>query len=161
MLKQKLTSASLLAYVDYSNPLQVYTAGSLQGLGAVLAQVQDSCEWVIAYTSLSLRPTEKNPQNYRFLKLELLALVWAINKKFAEYLTGTADIEVFTDNNLFAYLDTAKQGVLEQWWVTCLAQFKYKIHYRPGKRNRHTMLRPAIQWNAQGRMWTPGKKTSR
>lgn len=68
--------------------------GSLQGLGAVLASVQDSCEWVIAYASRSLQPTEMNPKNYSSFKLKLLALGWVITERFAEYLTR-ADIEVY------------------------------------------------------------------
>lgn len=43
----------------------------------------------------------------------ILALLWAITEKFAEFFTGV-DIEVFTDNNPCVYVDTAKLGVLEQ-----------------------------------------------
>lgn len=111
-LRQKFTLAPLLAYIDYTKPLWVYTNRNLQGMGAVLAQVKDGCEWVIAYVSCSLWPTEMNPHNYSSFKLELLAREWAFTKKFVEYLTG-AEIEVFTDNNPLAYLDTAKLGVLE------------------------------------------------
>lgn len=68
----------------------MYTDGSLQGLRAVLAQVQDD-QRVIAYDSRSLWPPEKNPHNYSSFKLELLALVWVIIKRFMGYLTD-ADI---------------------------------------------------------------------
>lgn len=88
----------------------MYTDESLQGLGGVLAQVQDSCEWVIANASCSLWPTENNPHNYRSFKLELLALVWVLTKKGA-------------DSNPLAYLDTEKLGALEQRWVAHLALF--------------------------------------
>lgn len=53
MLKQKLTLVPLLAYTDYTKLFWVYTDLSLQSLGAVLAQVQGGCEWVIAYASHS------------------------------------------------------------------------------------------------------------
>lgn len=91
----------------------MYSVGSLQGLGALLAQVQDSSEQVMTYASHSLHPTEKNLHNYNSFKLELLALVWANTKKFAEYLTR-ADIEVFMDNHCLTYLDTTKLRPLEQ-----------------------------------------------
>lgn len=57
-------------------------------------------------------------------------------ENFLEYLTG-AEIEVLTHNNPLAYLETAKLGVLEQRWIIQLAQFNYKIKYKPGKFNRH------------------------
>ena len=56
------------------------------GLGAVLSQVQDGQERVVAYASRSLHPAERNDQNYRSIKLELLGLKWAITEKFKDYL---------------------------------------------------------------------------
>lgn len=133
-LKAKLTSAPILAYADYCKPFRVYTDGSLQGLGAVLAQEQNGTERVIAFASRSLRPTERNPANYSSFKLELLAVVWAVTEKFAEYLVG-GQVDIYTDNNPLAYLETAKLGALEQRWVARLAQFNYTIHYKPGRSN--------------------------
>lgn len=76
--------------------------------------------------------------------MELLALVWVITEKFKEYLTG-AKIEVFMDNNPFV-LETAKLGALEQRWVTLLAHFNYKIHFKPEKFKGHL--------DAHVKMWT-------
>lgn len=81
-LKAALTQAPVLAYADYSLPFVVYTDASNQGLGAVLAQVQEGRERVIAYASRSLHPTEQNDANYSSFKLELLALKWAVTEKF-------------------------------------------------------------------------------
>lgn len=80
----------------------MYTDGSLQGLGAILAQLQDGQKRVMAYASQSLQTTKKNPHKSSSFKLELLARVWAITKKLGEYLMR-AD-KVFTDNFL-AYLE--------------------------------------------------------
>lgn len=133
-LKRALTQAPILAYADFDQPFILYTDGSHKGLGAVLSQVQDGKERVIAYGSRSLRETERNPDNYSSFKLELLAVVWAVTEKFAEYLTAT-QFEIVTDNNPLAHLETAKLGALEQRWVARLAKFSYKIRYRPGKSN--------------------------
>lgn len=135
-LKHSLVSAPILAYADFGLPFRLYTDASLDGLGAVLSQVQDGNERVIAYASRSLHPTERNDQNYSSFKLELLALKWAITEKFKDYLWGSS-VEVFTDNNPLVHLHTARLGAVEQRWVAQLANFNYSLRYRPGKANQN------------------------
>ena len=60
----------------------------MEGLGAVLSQVQDGKERVIANVSHSLLPAERIDQNYSSLKLELLALKWTVTEKFKGYEGG-------------------------------------------------------------------------
>ena len=43
---------------------------------------------VIAYASRSLRPSERNIDRYSSLKLEMLALKWAVTDKFRDFLLG-------------------------------------------------------------------------
>ncbi|KAM4604665.1 protein FAM78B-like [Polymixia lowei] len=117
-------------------PKRLYTDASFEGLGAVLAQVQDGTERVIAYASRSLSPTERNDQNYSSFKLELLALRWAVTEKFKNYLYGS-EFTIFTDNNPLVHLQTARFGAVEQRWVSQLANFNYTIKYRPGRQNRN------------------------
>ncbi|KAK7933216.1 hypothetical protein WMY93_004112 [Mugilogobius chulae] len=105
-----------------------------QGLGAVLSQLQDGHERVIAYASRSLHPTEQNDANYSSFKLELLALKWAVTEKFKDFLTG-AEFTIYTDNNPLAHLQTAHLGAAEQRWVAQLASFNYTVKYRSGKSN--------------------------
>ena len=124
----------MLAYADYSQPFIVYTDASSHGLGAVLAQVQEGQERVIAYASRSLHPTEQNDANYSSFKLELLALKWAVTEKFKDYLTGVK-FTIYTDNNPVAHLQTARLGAVEQRWVARLAAFTYDIKFRSGKSN--------------------------
>ena len=109
---------------------------SLCGLCAVLSQVQDGKERVIAYASRGLRGSECSMQNYSSLKLELLGLKWAVTLKFKNYLYG-AYFTVRTDNNPLSHLNTAKLGAVEQRWVANLAPFNFNIVYRPGKANRN------------------------
>ncbi|KAJ8000169.1 hypothetical protein DPEC_G00202050 [Dallia pectoralis] len=135
-LKEALQNAPILAYANFDQPFLVYTDASLEGLGAVLSQVQDGKERVIAYASRSLSTTERNDQNYSSFKLELLALNWAITEKFKDYLWG-ASFTVFTDNNPLVHLDTAKLGAVEQRWVAQLANFTFTVKYRPGAANRN------------------------
>lgn len=124
----------MLAYADFTLPFRLYTDASNQGLGAVLAQVQDGVEHVVAYASCSLHPTERNDPNYSSFKLELLALKWAITEKFKSYLMGSKCL-VFTDNNPVAHIQTARLGATEQRWVSQLAAYDFEVKYRPGREN--------------------------
>ena len=133
-LKRRLTSPPVLGYPDFTRPLIVETDASLDGLGAVLSQDQEAGRVVIGYASRSLRPAEKNMDNYSSMKLELLALKWAVTEKFREYLIG-AEFVVYTDNNPLSYLKSAKLGATEMRWASQLSQFNFQIKYRSGKAN--------------------------
>uniref|UniRef100_A0A3B3H3G3 Gypsy retrotransposon integrase-like protein 1 n=1 Tax=Oryzias latipes TaxID=8090 RepID=A0A3B3H3G3_ORYLA len=135
-LKQKLTSAPVLAYADFTLPFILEVDASHNGLGAVLSQEQGGSVRPIAYASRGLKATERNMQNYSSMKLEFLALKWAMTEKFREYLLGHHCV-VFTDNNPLSYLSTAKLGAMEQRWVAQLAAFDYEIKYRSGRVNRN------------------------
>ena len=133
-LKAALTTTPLLGYADYSLPFILETDASSQGLGAVLSQEQGGTKKVIGYASRTLRPTEQNMRNYSSMKLELLALKWAVTEKFRGYLLG-AKFVVYTDNNPLSYLHTAKLGAVEQRWAAELALFDFTVKYRSGKAN--------------------------
>lgn len=81
-LKQFLVSAPMLAFADFELPFVLYTDASQRGLWAVLAQVQDGKERLIAYASRSLHPSERNDRNYSSFKLEFLTLKWAVAESF-------------------------------------------------------------------------------
>ena len=55
---------------------------SHQGLGAVLSQDSEDGRRPVAYASRGLRQSERNLENYSAMKVELLALKWAVNYKF-------------------------------------------------------------------------------
>ena len=93
-----LTTAPVLAYPDFSKPFIVETDASDKGIGAVLFQKQDGKLRVIAYASRGLRGAERNMKNYSSMKLELLALKWAVTVKFHENLLES-EFLVYTDNN--------------------------------------------------------------
>lgn len=133
-IKVALTSPPILAFPDYSKPFIVYTDASSNGLGAVLSQVQDGKEHVIAYASRTLRPAEKNDGNYSSFKIELQALTWAITEKFKGYLSGSK-FTAYTDHNPLVHLSTAQLNATEQRWVARLANYDFDIVYRSGKSN--------------------------
>ena len=133
-LKDRLVSAPVLAYADFSLPFILEVDASHSGLGAVLSQKQGGEVRPVAYASRGLRPTERNMSNYSSMKLEFLGLKWAMTEKFREYLLGQKCV-VLTDNNPLSYLNTAKLGALEQCWASQIASFDYTIQYRPGRAN--------------------------
>ena len=133
-LKTRLTSSPILGYSDFARPFIVDTDASHHGIGAVLSQDKDGMRKVIAYASRGLRPTERNMENYSTMKLELLALKWAVADKFRDYLLAST-FTVFTDNNPLTYLKTAKLGAVELRWAAQLADFEFDIFRRTGKSN--------------------------
>lgn len=134
LLKEKLICAPILGYADFSRPFLLETDASGLGLGAVLCQEQEGKKKVIAYASRRLRGAEKNDQNYSSMKLELLALKWAVTEKFRSYLLGSK-FTIITDNNPLCHLSTAKLGAIEQRWAAQLAVFDFDVKYRPGRCN--------------------------
>ena len=78
-------SSPVLAYANFDLPFILEVDASHDGLGAVLSQEQDGKVRPIAYASRSLHPAEKN---YSSMKLEFLAMKWAMTDKFREYLLG-------------------------------------------------------------------------
>uniref|UniRef100_H3AME9 Gypsy retrotransposon integrase-like protein 1 n=1 Tax=Latimeria chalumnae TaxID=7897 RepID=H3AME9_LATCH len=117
-LKRLLTTPLVLAYPDFSLPFILYTDASKRGLGAVLAQVQEGKERIVAYASHGLCPAERNDKNYSAFKLELLGLKWAVTVKFRDYLMCSKYM-VYTDHNPLKYLVTAILSAdcdLEVWY---------------------------------------------
>ncbi|MES9880444.1 MAG: RNase H-like domain-containing protein, partial [Sedimenticola sp.] len=133
-LKVCLLSSPVLGFPDFTLPFIVETDASFKGLGAVLSQDQEHGRVVIAYASRSLRPSERNMNNYSSLKLEMLALKWAVSDKFRDYLLGSKFV-VFTDNNPLSYFQSAKLDATEMRWAAQLAQFDFTVKYRSGRSN--------------------------
>ena len=74
LLKACLTSAPLLGYPDFSGPFKLETDTSLQELGAILSQRDETgTADVIAFASRSLQPSEQLMQNYSSAKLRVIS----------------------------------------------------------------------------------------
>ena len=82
MLKQACMNSPVLAFADSSKEFLLETDASKEGLGAVLSQKKDN-GWFhpVAYGSRALTMHEKN---YHSMKLEFLALKWAVTEHFKE-----------------------------------------------------------------------------
>lgn len=103
-LKQLLTSAPVLGYPLDNGELILDTDASDVGIGAVLAQIQNGEERVLAYGSQRPSMTE---QNYCTTRRELLAVVEFVTH-FRQYLLGRI-FTVCTDHNSLRWITKMKE----------------------------------------------------
>lgn len=130
-LKQRLSSAPVLACPNFDQAFCLQTDASTDGLGAVLTQTHDGTERVIAYASRTLNSAERN---YSATELECLAVVWGI-RRMRDYLEGYR-FTVLTDHQSLKWLQRldAPTGRLGRW-VLELQQYDFDIQYRKGSLN--------------------------
>ena len=100
-----------MAPPDFSLPLTINCNASEKWLGLVLYQEQNGQMKVISYASTILTPAEKN---YNLHSEKFLALKYAINKKFQDYIYYL----VFSDNNPLTYvMGTTKLNATGMRWI--------------------------------------------
>ena len=121
------------------------TDASDSGLGAVLSQLQDGKEKVIAYAARALTKAERN---YSSTRKELLALVWGA-EHFETYLWGKQFI-VRTDHNALQWLRNFKnpKGQVARW-IERLSDFDFKVEHRPGRHHGNADGLSRIPWNEE------------
>ena len=130
---EELKPPETMSCTDFAKPFIAHCDASEKGLGAVLYQEIDDKMKVISYASRTLTPAEKN-YHLHSGKLEFLALKWSVTEKFRDYLYYANEFTVYSDNNPLSYvMSTAKLNATGMRWVSELADFNFKVKYRPGK----------------------------
>ena len=99
VLKRALMSSSVLAMPTYNDPYILDTDASEMSIGAVLSQVQNGKEKVIAHAS---RTYNKAERNYCTTWKELLAVVYFV-RQFKQYLLGNKFV-IRTDHAALTWL---------------------------------------------------------
>ena len=110
-----------------------------QAAGAVLSQIQDGVEKVIAYASRSLSKSERN---YCITRQELLSVV-SFAKYFRCYLLGRHFL-LRTDHVALRWLRSTPEPIGQQArWLEILEEFSFDIEHRPGRShvNADAMIR--------------------
>ena len=131
-LKEICTSALILAYANFSKPFKLHTNACTVRLGSILYQNQDGVDQVTGYAGRALSKTK---HKYLAVKLEFLALKWAIMEQFHEYLYSNTFV-IYMDNNLLTYILTSvKLGATDYHWVASLANYNFMLSYWSGMLN--------------------------
>lgn len=130
-IKESLCRGPVLAYPCFDRPFILDTDASNFGIGAVLSQMQEGQEKVIAYGSKTLSKSERNYSTYM---RELLAVVTFV-QKFRPYLEGS-EFLLRTDHAALQWLYKMKQPSAHMArWLEKLAIFQFKIEHRPGTKH--------------------------
>lgn len=131
-IKQLLCTQPILEIFDQSLPINIYTDASLEGIGAVLKQIQpNKKEKPVAYFSKKLNEVQKKK---KAIYLECLAIkeaikywhYWLIGKYFTVY----SDHKPLENLNIKSRVDE-ELGELSYY----LSQYNFEIKYAPGKDN--------------------------
>ncbi|CAK1549412.1 unnamed protein product [Leptosia nina] len=131
-IKSLLCSQPILEIFDSNLPINIYTDASIEGVGAILKQIQlNGKEKPVAYFSKKLNTAQKKK---KAIYLECLAIkeavrywqYWLIGKSFTVY----TDHKPLENMNLKSRTDE-ELGDL----VYYLSQYDFKIIYSPGKNN--------------------------
>ena len=131
-LKSELVNAPILGYPDVNGGSFILdTDASNDAIGAVLSQLQDGQEKVIAYASRTLTSAEKN---YCVTRKEMLALIFFV-KHFKHYLLGR-EFLLRTDHASLVWLHKFKEpdGQIARW-LQQLGPYTFQIQHRVGKRH--------------------------
>ena len=130
-LKEKLTTAPVLQYPDFTKEFNVTTDASDYAIGAVLSQGPIGNDRPIAYASRILNRAE---QNYSTTEKELLAIVWAV-KHFRPYVYGTK-FKIVTDHKPLIWLFNVNDpGSRLIRWRLKLEEYDYEIIHKAGRAN--------------------------
>ena len=127
-LRQRLIGAPVLGYPDPGLQYILDTDASDVGVGAVLSQIQEGQERVIAFYSKTLSPAERN---YCVTRRELVAVIKAI-KHFRPYLYGQK-FRLRTDHASLMWLCRRQEPSHQiARWLELLSEFTYTVEHRKG-----------------------------
>jgi hypothetical protein len=133
-IKEAICQRPVLAHPDPSKQYYLETDVSGAAMGAILSQRQeDGRLHPIVYMSQSF---SRAKHNYDTHDKELLAIIKAL-EFWRIFLEGTKDpITIFTDHRNLEYWQGSRTfNRRHAWWHLLLANYNFRIHYRPGKQS--------------------------
>lgn len=131
-IKEKLASAPIMGFADYTQPLYLHTDACKSGFAAVLTQERRGQHILIDAASRTTTPAEKN---YSSAKSECACVIWAA-KRWKQYLYAAPITIIVTDSYGLQYLSQkSSQTALVQRWILEMEGFRYEVRYRRGRDN--------------------------
>jgi hypothetical protein len=134
-LKDRFTTAPVLAQPNIHKDFDIYCDASRIGLGCVLMQEGR----VVAYTSHQLK---RHEENYPTHDLELAAVVHAL-KIWCHYLLGN-HCNIYTDHKSLKYIFTRSDlNMRQRRWLELIKDYDLEVHYQ-GRLSwcSHSQVRP-------------------
>lgn len=131
-IKQLLCSQPILEIFDQELPINIYTDASLEGIGAVLKQIQpNGKKKPVAYFSKKLNEAQKKK---KAIYLECLAIKESI--KYWQYWLIGKHFTVFSDHKPLENLNIKSRTDEELGELSYyLSQYDFTIKYAPGRNN--------------------------
>ena len=128
-LKEKMVTAPILVFPDWTKSFHVHVDASGIALGIVLTQPgEGGIDHSIAYSSRKLSTAEKT---YTTTEREGLAMVYAL-QKFRHYLLGVP-FKMFTDHSALKYLvNKPVLGGRICRWLLLFQEYDFEIIVKPG-----------------------------
>jgi hypothetical protein len=132
ILKEKLSSAPILIFLNWEIESHVHVDASGITLGSILAQPgEGNMDHPIYFSSRKLSQDESN---YTTTKREGLAMIYAL-QKFRYYLLGS-HLNFFTDHYALKYLVNKPilEGIICRW-LLLFQEFSFEVIVKPGRCN--------------------------
>lgn len=131
-IKESLGKNTLLKTFQGNQPTKMETDASDKALGGCILQRENGKWRPIAYYSRKFTPAELN---YDIHDKELLAIVASL-KHWRVYAESSSELDIYTDHkNLLNFTTTKTLNRRQVRWAEELGQYKFRIHYTPGKEN--------------------------
>ena len=141
LLKTAITTEPvMLTFPHWDLPFEVHTDACGAGLGAILCQIIDGQERVVACASRSMNESERKYESY---EKECLAAVWAI-RLWHHYLQHQK-FKLVTDCKAIEWLESKPTSTrIGSKWLLSLQQYTYEIVHRSG--TKHTNVDPLSRY---------------
>ena len=133
-LRNALSTSPILKLYDPQARTELHTDASAEGLAGILLQENKDGRLCMVY-SVSKKTTEAE-KRYHSTKLELMAIVWSIDR-LRPYLLGIK-FTIVTDCKALVYLN-AKKTLKPQIarWFDLVQEYDYEVRHRPGDKMMH------------------------
>jgi len=132
-LNQKMVTATILVFPDWSKEFHVHVDVSSIALGVVLSQLREGdIDHPLSFSSKKLSIAEIN---YTAIEREGLAMVYVL-QKFRHYLLG-GHFKMFIDHSVLKYLvNKLVLGGIICIWLLLFQEYDFEIMVKPGRMNK-------------------------